>query len=44
MERNLLINCTQGTVLRLLPAMTLRDDELEEGCDVLIEVLKDAAA
>ncbi len=39
MERGLLINCTHDTVLRLLPAMTLSDNELEEGCDILEEVL-----
>ncbi len=39
-ERGLLINCTQQTVLRLLPAMTLRDDQLDEGCEILSEVLK----
>ncbi|MGL4514950.1 MAG: aspartate aminotransferase family protein [Lacipirellulaceae bacterium] len=40
MRRGLLINCTQGTVLRLLPAMNLSDDELNEGCDTLTEVLR----
>ncbi|MEM6798552.1 MAG: aspartate aminotransferase family protein [Planctomycetota bacterium] len=39
MERGLLINCTQQTVLRLLPALTLTDAELEEGCEVLCDVL-----
>jgi predicted acetylornithine/succinylornithine family transaminase len=39
-ERGLLINCTQQTVLRLLPAMTLSDDQLNEGCDILSEVLR----
>lgn len=38
-ERRLLVNVTQGTVLRLLPALTLSDEELEEGCDILEEVL-----
>ena len=40
MERRLLVNCTQGTVIRLLPAMTLTDEQAHEGCDVLAEVLK----
>ena len=40
MKRGLLINVTQGNVVRLLPAMTLTDDELEEGCEILIEVVK----
>ena len=38
LERRLLINCTHGTVLRLLPAMTLTDAELDEGCGILEEV------
>jgi acetylornithine/succinyldiaminopimelate/putrescine aminotransferase len=39
LDRGLLINCTHGTVLRLLPAMNLTDAELEEGCGILEEVL-----
>jgi predicted acetylornithine/succinylornithine family transaminase len=39
LKRQLLINCTHGTVLRLLPALTLTDEQLEEGCDILEEVL-----
>ena len=39
MERKLLINCTHQTVIRLLPAMNLTDAELDEGCDILAEVL-----
>ncbi len=40
MERGLLVNCTQQTVLRLLPAMTLTDQELAEGCDTIADVLR----
>jgi acetylornithine/succinyldiaminopimelate/putrescine aminotransferase len=40
LERGLLVNCTQQTVIRLLPAMTLGDAELDEGCDILIDVLR----
>jgi acetylornithine/N-succinyldiaminopimelate aminotransferase len=40
MEQGLLVNCTQQTVIRLLPAMTLGDEELQEGCDILAEVLR----
>ena len=43
MERHLLINCTQGTVLRLLPAMNLTEEQVNEGCDILAGVLKDLA-
>ena len=39
LERRLLINCTHGNVLRLLPALTISDQELEEGCGILEEVL-----
>jgi predicted acetylornithine/succinylornithine family transaminase len=40
LERGLLINCTQQTVLRLLPAMTLTDEQLDEGCEILAGVLR----
>jgi len=39
MERKLLINCTHGNVLRLLPAATLSDRQIHDGCDILAEVL-----
>jgi predicted acetylornithine/succinylornithine family transaminase len=39
LKRRLLINCTHGTVLRLLPALTLSDDQVDEGCTVLEEAL-----
>ncbi len=39
LDKKLLINCTQGNVLRLLPAMNLSDELLHEGCDLLAEVL-----
>lgn len=39
LERRLLINCTQGTVIRLLPALTITDEEIDQGCAVLGEVL-----
>ena len=44
MHQKLLINCTQGTVIRLLPAMTLTDEQAEQGCDILASVLKKVAA
>lgn len=40
MNRGLLLNCTQGTVVRLLPAMTLTDEECDQGCEILTEVLR----
>jgi acetylornithine/succinyldiaminopimelate/putrescine aminotransferase len=39
LDRHLLVNCTQGNVIRLLPALTLTTEQLEEGCDVLADVL-----
>ncbi len=39
LERRLLVNCTHGTVLRLLPALTITDRQLDEGCSILEEVL-----
>jgi predicted acetylornithine/succinylornithine family transaminase len=39
LNRRLLINCTHGTVIRLLPALTLTDEQLDEGCEILEGVL-----
>jgi len=39
LERRLLVNCTHTTVIRLLPALTLTDAELDEGCAILEEVI-----
>jgi predicted acetylornithine/succinylornithine family transaminase len=44
LQRRLLINCTHKTVIRLLPAMTLEESQVHEGCDILAEVLKAQAA
>lgn len=44
LERKLLINATHGTVIRLLPALTLSDEQIDEGCSILSEVLADTAA
>src|SRR3954447_7843105 len=43
LERGLLINCTQQTVIRLLPAMTLTDAQVDEGCEILADVLREAS-
>ena len=43
MDRKLLINCTHGTVLRLLPAMNLPTAAAEQACDILAEILKEHA-
>lgn len=42
LDRGLLINCTQGTVLRLLPALTVSDEEIDQGCSILEEVLQNS--
>jgi acetylornithine/succinyldiaminopimelate/putrescine aminotransferase len=39
LEKGLLINCTHQTVLRLLPSLTLTDEQLDDGCDMIAEVL-----
>ncbi len=44
LERQLLINCTHGNVLRLLPALTLTDELAHQGCDVIVDVLRRSAA
>jgi acetylornithine/N-succinyldiaminopimelate aminotransferase len=43
MERKLLINCTNQTVLRLYPAMNLTEQQAHEGLDILADVLKQLA-
>lgn len=40
MDRGLLINCTHGNVLRLLPAMNIEEKTAKEGLAVLTDVLK----
>jgi predicted acetylornithine/succinylornithine family transaminase len=44
LERKLLVNCTQGTVIRLLPAMNLSLKQAQDGLNILSEVIKLAAA
>jgi predicted acetylornithine/succinylornithine family transaminase len=39
MDRNLLVNCTQDTVVRLLPPMTLTEEQAHQGCDILCEAI-----
>jgi acetylornithine/succinyldiaminopimelate/putrescine aminotransferase len=40
MDRKLLVNCTHNTVLRLLPAMNLTEQQAHDGCDILSQVIK----
>jgi acetylornithine/N-succinyldiaminopimelate aminotransferase len=39
LKRKLLINCTHQTVIRLLPALNITDALIDEGCDILEEVI-----
>ena len=41
MERGLLINATHDTVVRLLPALNISPEQVEEGCDILGEALRE---
>ncbi len=43
MDRKLLVNCTHGTVVRLLPAMNIAEEQVHEGCDIIAQVLKQQA-
>lgn len=43
MERGLLINATQETVVRLLPALNITRDDLQTGLDTVTEVLEQMA-
>jgi acetylornithine/succinyldiaminopimelate/putrescine aminotransferase len=40
LEQRLLINATHGTVVRLLPALTITDEQIDEGCATLLDVLR----
>jgi acetylornithine/N-succinyldiaminopimelate aminotransferase len=40
MRRRLLINATHGHVIRLLPALTITDEQIDEGCAILADVLR----
>lgn len=44
LEQRLLINCTHDTVIRLLPAMNIPDDLIDEGWDILSSAIRQAAA
>ena len=39
LKRRFLINCTQEKILRIMPALTIKEEELEKGLDILEEVL-----
>lgn len=39
LENGLLINCTHGTVIRLLPSITLTEELVNTGCDVIQDAI-----
>lgn len=41
MERGLLINSTHDTVVRLLPALNISPEQVDEGCEILGTVLRE---
>jgi len=41
MEKGVLANCTEDTVIRLLPPLTITNDELDRILDVLIQSIKE---
>ena len=40
LRRHLLINATHGHVIRLLPALTISEEQIDEGCAILGDVLR----
>ncbi len=44
LDRKLLVNATQGRVIRLLPAMNVTQADIEEGCDRLAAAITEVAA
>jgi acetylornithine/succinyldiaminopimelate/putrescine aminotransferase len=44
LKDRLLINATHATVVRLLPALNLPDDQLDEGCAILADALRRVAS
>ena len=44
MERGVLINCTHDTVIRLLPPLNITAQQVDEGCAVISDVLRQMAA
>jgi acetylornithine/N-succinyldiaminopimelate aminotransferase len=44
MEKGVLLNATQGTVVRLLPALNVTAEQVDEGCAVIADALREMAA
>ena len=43
LEQGLLINCTQGNVLRLLPAMNIEAEQVAQGMEIFTEAVCEVA-
>ena len=41
LKQRLLINATHGNVVRLLPALTISDELIDQGCGIMAEVLRE---
>ncbi|TWU06857.1 Acetylornithine aminotransferase [Symmachiella macrocystis] len=44
MQRGVLVNATHDTVVRLLPALNVTAEQVDEGCEVIADVLREMAA
>ncbi len=44
MDRGVLINATHDTVVRLLPPLNITPDEVDRGCEVVCQVIRELAA
>ncbi len=44
LDKKLLVNCTQGRVIRLLPAMNIGPDEIDDGCERLGDAIQEVAS
>lgn len=44
MDRGVLINATHDTVIRLLPALNISGEDVDQGCKVVCEAIKELAA
>jgi predicted acetylornithine/succinylornithine family transaminase len=43
MQRGVLLNATHDTVVRMLPPLTITEEQVDAGCDVLAEALREMA-
>jgi predicted acetylornithine/succinylornithine family transaminase len=43
MQRGVLMNVTHDTVVRLLPAMNITEEQVDQGCEAIAEVLREIA-